>query len=71
MKPEYTIPPQLFTPRFDFCEEFYMDEEVRSILATTPPHMSALIEAIRYVRRVTQMSLFDCKQYVEKIRDAR
>lgn len=76
-KIRYTIPPRQFTPRFEFAEEFYMDEEIRRLLATktVPPGngwgWSNIIPAIKYVRSVTGLGLAEAKKYVEKIRDAK
>lgn len=71
-KSRYTIPPKTFTPRFDFADRFYLDEEILRLLKINEPlgGYKNIIPAIKYCREVTAMGLKESKDYVEKIRDA-
>jgi ribosomal protein L7/L12 len=60
----------MFTPRFDFAEAFYVDEEIRRLLTVNiQDGFINIISAIKYYRSVTGAGLVESKKYVEKIRD--
>lgn len=55
-------------PWLPFLDEFFMDDEIRRILRT---ESSPMIQAIRFVRTVKPWMLYECKKYVEAVRDGK